>query len=87
VIVDAQLGSSGRLSLDFSEAIRIDLAAAAKTGKFDTLGHFLDKFIEAARDVGNDERRAGRPVRFAEMNRAVRQSAARILPRYVFSMT
>jgi hypothetical protein len=62
VIVDASLITSRRLVLDFTEAIRVDLAKAAKTAKIDTLGDFIDSLIHEAYEVSVDQVKARRPV-------------------------
>ncbi|MGZ9132899.1 MAG: hypothetical protein ACXW35_10080, partial [Nitrospira sp.] len=58
ILVDAEY-SEGRISLDFSKAMSIDVAVALKQGKFPTLGDFLATLIEAAERVKGDRVAAG----------------------------
>jgi hypothetical protein len=48
ILVDAHRLRSGGVSLDFTEAIRIDLSVAIKEKKISTLGSFLGDLLEAA---------------------------------------
>lgn len=51
ILVDAHCARSGEVSIDFSEAIRIDLSVAVKEKKFITLGSFLGELLEAAEAI------------------------------------
>ena len=60
ILVDAHF-SGGKARLNFSEAIRIDLAAGVPE-YFASLGHFLQEIIEAAEAIRNSERLSPEPV-------------------------
>jgi hypothetical protein len=62
IIVDATLSSQDTISLNFREAIRIDLALALKRSRIDTLGAFLDSLMKAAIKVSESEHLEQRPV-------------------------
>jgi hypothetical protein len=62
IIVDAALSSKETVSLNFSEAIRIDLALAIRRSRIDTLGDFLDSLMKAAINLSRSEHLEQRPV-------------------------
>ncbi|HLX09090.1 MAG TPA: hypothetical protein VKY89_14650 [Thermoanaerobaculia bacterium] len=54
ILVDAHY-APGDISLDFAEAIRVDLSLSRAENDFPTLGAFLQALIEAAEQVRQDE--------------------------------
>jgi hypothetical protein len=83
ILADARL-SGGVTSLDFSLAIRVDLARAVAEGLIPTLGGFLQSVVEAADQV---HARAGRPGESAVFSISDRLSlaiAGRSLLDYIF---
>lgn len=54
ILVDAYRARSGEVSIDFSEAIRIDLSVAVKEKKIINLGSFLAELLEAAEAIRDE---------------------------------
>lgn len=57
ILVDAHYRES-KVTLNFQQAIRVDLSTSVKAGDFSTLGGFLQSIIQAAEEVENDRQGA-----------------------------